>query len=359
MKIFFLGYSLDCNSGGIERYTYNILNYLKNNGHTVIVHTTSGHKNHFENIIVKKIKYLDFLLPYIISRKLKKKYQKFDFFLCSHLNLTPIIEKISKLHSNKYYLFLHGIECWAGRFNSKLPYLKNLHKVFSVSKFTTQQVLNQGFKGEVIYLPPLLDLTNFVLGPSKKKRSKVKFLTVGRLDSSEQYKGHDMVIQAMNILINTHKLKNIEYNIVGEGEDRERLMHLVHKYNLKKYINFLGFVSDAELSLTYLRSDIFIMPSRVSLNPKKPEGEGFGIVFIEAALHGLALIGPNVGGPTDIIDDKLNGLQCDPISPKDISNKMHILIINEKYRNELAMNAKKKTLNKFLLNKISEYLTEF
>ena len=99
------------------------------------------------------------------------------------------------------------------------------------------------------------------------------------------------------------------------------------------------------------------MPSNVSLDPKKPEGEGFGIVFIEAAIYGLALIGPNDGGPTDIIEHDVNGYMCDPKSIEDIADKILILIRNKKKRNSFGIKIRDKILTNFTLNQLDGYLS--
>ncbi len=51
------------------------------------------------------------------------------------------------------------------------------------------------------------------------------------------------------------------------------------------------------------------MPAR--LPPDGVGGEGFGIVFLEAAAHGLPAVGGNVGGVVDAVVDGETGLLVD------------------------------------------------
>jgi phosphatidylinositol alpha-1,6-mannosyltransferase len=176
------------------------------------------------------------------------------------------------------------------------------------------------------------------------------------LSSLEQYKGHDQVIEALNILVNQFNINNIEYRIVGKGDDKERLERKVNDLKLNKFVKFYGFVSDEELPKVYAQSNVFIMPSNVSLNPKKPEGEGFGIVFIEAAMYELPMIGPNDGGSTDIIDNNINGLECNPLLPNDIAEKMKIIIENKDLIEKFGKAAKEKILENFTLKQLPKYL---
>jgi len=357
MNIFYLGYSLEESSGGIENYTFTILRHLKELGHNVIVYTINGENKNFENISFKRNKYIDrFFLGNRIRNKLYKQHQDIDIFLCGHLFLANHMETIVKRYNKKYHLFVYGIDCWAGRFKSRYSKLNSLDKIISISSFTSEQIKEQGFNGEIVYLPPVLDVDKFPSISIEQNNNKVKFITVGRLSSLEQYKGHDKVIESMNILVNKFNIQNIEYRIVGKGDDKERLELLTKELNIEEYVKFYGFVSNEELPKVYAQSDVFIMPSNVSLDPKKPEGEGFGIVFTEAAMYELPMIGPNDGGSTDIIDNMENGLECDPLSPDDIAEKMKFMIENEKLRKSFGKNAKEKILGHFTLKQLDTYL---
>lgn len=202
MNIFYLGYSLEEGAGGIENYSLSILNHLKAKGHNVYVSTVNGRSSTFPNIDLKRIKFIDkFIYGYRISIKLKRCNMKIDLFLCGHLFLSSYMEQIVRFHKSKYFLFVYGIEVWGLRFKKRQKRLKNLNKVISISSFTTEQIRKQGYDQEIIYVPPVLDV-------EKTKNSfqvvsndnRICFLTVGRLSSVERYKGHDQVIEAVNIL---------------------------------------------------------------------------------------------------------------------------------------------------------------
>lgn len=356
MNIFYLGHSLEKNSGGIEKYTYTVLKNLEVLGHKIIVHTVNNECKNFSNLSIKRIKYFDkFLLGTLISKSLYDKYPKIDVFLCGHLFLARHMETITNKYFKKYKLFVYGIECWGGRFQARYSHLRNIDKIISISSFTTRQIRKQGFDDQIVYLPPTLELNNYPPVKKDKCKDKISFITVSRLSASEQYKGHDKVIEAIGIIINKYKIENIKYLIVGKGDDELRLKTIVKKLNLEKYVEFYGFASSKDLALLYSKSDVFIMPSNVSLNPSKPEGEGFGIAFIEAAMYELPLIGPNDGGSKDIIDNEVNGLECNPISPNDIAKKMKILVENATLRRDYGKNSKQIVIERFTTNKPKEF----
>lgn len=356
MNIFFLGYSLKESSGGIENYTSTILKRLQQNGHRIIVFTLSGENGGFSSVCLRR-SFLDrFFLGNRLAKKLHQAYGKFDLFLCGHLFLIKEMDKIAKKFNARFDLFVYGIDCWAGRFVAREKYMRRLKNVISISSFTSRQVINQGYAGNVVYLPPVVDVSRFPNEFHSKNRNKVCFLTVGRLSSMERYKGHDKVIEAMRILVQYYQKKDIEYRVVGHGDDVDRLKQLVLKLGLNDYVKFYGFVPDCELPKIYADSDIFIMPSNVSLDPEKPEGEGFGIVFIEAAMYKMPLIGPNSGGSTDIIENMKNGLECDPLNPDDIAEKMKFCIENRDKMAFFGENAKSKVLKNFTTEQLEVYL---
>lgn len=359
MNIFFLGYSVTRGAGGIENYTWTILNHLKEQGHKITVCTIIDPSFDFDNIhLTNRNKIDQYLFNFRLARELRKKGRTFDTFLCGHIYLFHIMEKLASRYNKSYSLFAYGIDCWGGRFQKRLPKMKHLDKVISISSFTSEQILEQGFVGELVYLPPVLDAARYPARRSTKTKQhgeKIIFLTVGRLASDERYKGHDKVIKALRLLINSG-ITNIEYWIVGNGNDLIRLKIEVDKEGLNQYVRFHGSVSEASLDAIYRNADVFIMPSNVSLDSEKPEGEGFGIVFIEASINEMAIIGPDIGGSTDIIDDGITGLTCKPNDPSDIAKKMMCFINNPDFRMQCGAQGRLKVMEKFSTKSLPGYL---
>ena len=88
--------------------------------------------------------------------------------------------------------------------------------------------------------------------------------------------------------------------IAGEGEERAALETLAAS-RLSGRAVFLGHIPDtADL---YAASDVFALPSHM---------EGFGLVYVEAAFHGVPSIGTRVGGVPDAVVDGETGLLVAP-----------------------------------------------
>jgi glycosyltransferase involved in cell wall biosynthesis len=96
-------------------------------------------------------------------------------------------------------------------------------------------------------------------------------------------------------------------HVVGSGVHRRRLLALARRLGLGgDSVVFHGFLPQPELERVYDASDVFALT---------PLDEPFGMVFPEAAARGLLLIGPDHGGPLEILDGGRLGTICDPFEP--------------------------------------------
>jgi len=117
-------------------------------------------------------------------------------------------------------------------------------------------------------------------------------LTVGRMDAGQRYKGQDRVIAAIPYIV--AQGHDVEYLVVGEGDDRARLEALARDVGASERVRFLGAIGLQDLIETYRMADLFVMPST---------GEGFGIAFLEAMASGTPAVGRNIGGARDALAD--------------------------------------------------------
>jgi glycosyltransferase involved in cell wall biosynthesis len=132
-------------------------------------------------------------------------------------------------------------------------------------------------------------------------------LTVGRLSASERYKGHDRLIAALPSIV--AKLPDTAYLIVGSGDDQPRLERLARDEGVADRVVFAGQVPEAELADYFSLAHVFAMPST---------GEGFGIVFLEAAACGLPVIGGSHDGSVDALAEGRIGRLVNPHSRAEI-----------------------------------------
>lgn len=128
-------------------------------------------------------------------------------------------------------------------------------------------------------------------------------VSVGRL---VRRKGFDTAIRAASKLATAGR--KIRYVIVGAGPDRERLEHIVAELDVAHVVSFMGGVDTHALASAYAAADAFIMTPRA----EGPDVEGFGIVYLEAGLMRLPVIGSRTGGVPEAVRHETTGLLVDP-----------------------------------------------
>ena len=146
----------------------------------------------------------------------------------------------------------------------------------------------------------------------------MEFLTVSRLHWK---KGLDYTLQALALFKNNFSA-NLNYTIVGEGEEIERLTFTVNDLGLNKRVKIIGKVKHSEIKKIYEKSDIYLQYSIQ---------EGFCNSVLEAQAMGLLVIVSNAEGLVEnIIPDK-TGWVVKKCQPKLLANKIKDILINKKY----------------------------
>ncbi len=291
-----------------------------------------------------------------IARELKP-----SVIIASHLSLAPMAAILSRLTATPFLVIAYGFEVW-GNFQPQDKWaLKKADGIISISDWTKTILEKQGFNPHKISIvhPSLspdmasLNVTTQSRNRTSLNHSTIKLLTLARLDSSEQYKGHDHVLKALKQINETQSHLSFSYTIQGNGDDLPRLKQLTHEYGLEKIVTFLPAVNNREdLKATYQSHDIFIMPSRFGYWNKKWKGEGFGIVYVEAALFGVPSIAYRCGGVTDIIENQSNGLLVEPDNIEALAEAIVGLSQDKERLIELGRRARETALEKFTPSKI-------
>ena len=125
--------------------------------------------------------------------------------------------------------------------------------------------------------------------------------------------------------------KDLKLNIVGRGDDEQRLREIAKSLNLKN-INFLGFVSERE-KIKHLQNAWFMVnPSFV---------EGWSITNIEANACRTPVIGSNVHGIKDSILDNKTGFLFPYGDENRLAEKIKTLLNNKYQRKKMEIESLK------------------
>jgi glycosyltransferase involved in cell wall biosynthesis len=71
-------------------------------------------------------------------------------------------------------------------------------------------------------------------------------------------------------------------------------------------------------------------------------GEGFGLVFLEAMVFGKPVVAAAIGGATDLVENKINGLLVEPHDIVQLREALGRLFANQQLRAELGRRGSEK-----------------
>ena len=118
--------------------------------------------------------------------------------------------------------------------------------------------------------------------------------------------------------------------IAGDGPDRRLFEDTVAGLRLRDRIEFLGFVANP--APLFASADIFVMASH---------SEPFGLVFAEAREAGCAIVGSDVGGIPEVLEQGAAGLLTPPKDPAALAAALDRLLSDREFRETLGRRAQK------------------
>jgi glycosyltransferase involved in cell wall biosynthesis len=228
--------------------------------------------------------------------------------------------------------------------------VNNAKKTITNSSATRDSCLEIGLNGDNIQVIPFgVDTSFFKPLKPPKNEDKFQVLSVGYLI---ERKGFEYLIRAMKEVLVKHR--NVKLKIVGSGPLEGKLKNLITELELENEVEIIKNVSDEELLRLYNLSDLFVLPSIID---SEGNTEGLGVVLLEAMACGLPVIGSDVGGIPDIIENNVTGILVPEKEVLELTNAIYILIEDEKLREKIVANVCNSVHDKFRWEKIAaEYL---
>ncbi|HUR60364.1 MAG TPA: glycosyltransferase family 4 protein, partial [Opitutaceae bacterium] len=211
--------------------------------------------------------------------------------------------------------------------------IRRATRVSTLSNYTQELLLGVFPEAaEKIFLTPGALRSDFAVVPLKPAtpKKKIVVLTVGRLHPR---KGQLLTLDALQMLPPEMRSR-IEYWIVG-GQSKGNYEHQLREAAARQPdlgVRFVGNLPDEELASVYDRADIFAMTS-VNLDRSV---EGFGLVYLEAAAHGLPVVAHDVGGVREAVDDGVTGLLVPPNRPVQLAAAFEKLIHDGELRKKMG-----------------------
>lgn len=138
-------------------------------------------------------------------------------------------------------------------------------------------------------------------------------------------KGHHYLLEAFEVC----NLKNAKLLIVGDGDEKENLLHQIENYQNKENIIFLGRRTDVPQLLRI--SNLFILPTLF---------EGQSNAIMEAMASGLPIITTDIPENQSLIKNNISGILVPTQDSKAITRAINTLIIDEGLSNTLGKGGK-------------------
>jgi phosphatidylinositol alpha-1,6-mannosyltransferase len=211
--------------------------------------------------------------------------------------------------------------------------IRRATRVSTLSNYTQELLLGVFPEAaDKIFLTPGALRSDFAVVPTKPAapKKKIVVLTVGRLHPR---KGQLLTLDALQMLPPEIR-SGIEYWIVG-GQSKGNYEHSLREAAARQPdlgVRFFGNLPDEELASVYDRADIFAMTS-VNLDRSV---EGFGLVYLEAAAHGLPVVAHDVGGVREAVADGVTGLLVPPNRPVQLAAAFEKLIHDGELRKKMG-----------------------
>lgn len=190
-----------------------------------------------------------------------------------------------------------------------LEAVRGLDLIYAISEFSRDNArrIYGRCRDEVIY--PIVRFPASEPRRSGLERSVRRILVHSRL---EVLKNIDTVIRGFQ-QFQAGSPVPCELHVVGEGPSRDFLESLAGSLCPGGSVRFHGYLSDEALREVYAACDVFAL---LTLD------EPFGMVYPEAAARGLLLVGPDHGGPLEILDGGRLGWTVDAFSPEALAEAL-------------------------------------
>ena len=173
---------------------------------------------------------------------------------------------------------------------------------------------------------------------------------VGLFGRISPWKGQQILIEALP------QLPEVSAVIVGEAlftdEDRQykrELVDLAGSLGVRDRVHFAGFQRDV---LPFFRAVDLVVHCSTSAEP-------FGRVIVEALLAGRPVIATRLGGPAEIIEDRVTGLLVSPGNPAELAQAIRELLADRLLAEELVLAGKEAMSRRFGLEQVLAKWTEF
>jgi len=314
--------------GGMERLLWHVIDALRHENNVHVVGPTGCREIlptdvHVVEVPSRSLTIFLFLAMLTTSRLAM--HSKPSIILAGSGLMAPIVWIVARLRRVACLVYLHGLDirvahgiyqrCW-------LPFFRHFDAVVVNSDFTRRLAVEAGVPHDRIHIVhPGVELPAMENAVERARLFRAQhdlgqgpvLLSVGRMTVR---KGLSCFIEHIFPKVLSERPDVIlvviggapVHALHGGADEPARVDRLVNDLGFKQKIRFLGQCSDTILCDAYFAADVLIFPVQES----DSDIEGFGMVALEAAAHGLPTVAFSVGGVPDAVADGLSGALISP-----------------------------------------------
>jgi len=178
-----------------------------------------------------------------------------------------------------------------------------------------------------------------MIGKTRHPIPPFQIMTVARMTSK---KGLPTVYNALAIL----KRKGLlfQHNLIGDGDDRQKVLSLVKSLGLENESKWLGTLPHKYVLEHYRKADLFVLGSEIAENGDR---DGIPNVFIESMAMGVPVVGTTVSAISELIESEKTGLLVPPANPEAMADAMLRLLQDHHLRSRVISAAREEVATHF------------
>lgn len=316
--------------GGMERLVWHIVDELRPDYHLHVIGPRGCSRHLPADVTVTEIPLsplpLYLLRTLLASIRQAMRVKPVLVFAGSGLT-APFAWLAAKLTHARYACYLHGLDIEARHPIYRaiwLPFIRQIDQAFVNSHFTRALAIRAGVPAEritVLYPGVELPMTSEAQELAAEFRERYTLgnapimLYVGRITAR---KGLSFLAEYILPKV-LHAVPEAQLVVIGDqaknavlkGDFELKKTHqILQALELETHAHFLGprTHDDLDISAAYFAADVQVFP----VQHRTGDNEGFGMVAIEAAAHGLPTVAFAVGGISDAIQDGVSGALVAP-----------------------------------------------
>jgi len=223
---------------------------------------------------------------------------------------------------------------------------KKADKLFVLTTELRNLLIENGyFPDKVAVIPNGIDTKIF--SPLISKGKSIDKKTILYIGSMTHEDGLDRLVKAFALL---EPKKELHLTLIGDGSERLKLVELVKRLNLERKVTFYGYVSHR------LIPD-FIRAAYIAVGPLRLSPANYYTIPTKI-LEYFACGKPVVSSPVskDVLKNEFTGFVVKEVSPKNVAEKLSILLESEKMTRDMGKNARQLVIERFEKEKIIDQI---